>query len=176
MAKRRITGAEIIESNRDANFIKIVNDIFGVMHVGQGGGFRLDLEQFGDKPVQVGTERDDKVGFIAMGNADAKTVSGSAHRRIHAAAKIAPQPSVLRYRRLYSLPAPLRDPAYAMTGGDTFTLIGGLSSSDASTSEVYVGDLTHATQTARPARMIGVFRFRRDRSRASLRAARTFAY
>ena len=57
-------------------------------------------------------------------------------------------PATLSYRRLYSLPAPLRDPAYAALGRGHFVLIGGLSAGDTSTSEVYVGDLKHVTQAA----------------------------
>jgi N-acetylneuraminic acid mutarotase len=54
--------------------------------------------------------------------------------------------AVLSYRRLYSLPAPLRDPAYASLGGGRFVLIGGLSASDTSTTEVDTGDQSHVTQ------------------------------
>jgi len=60
----------------------------------------------------------------------------------------APRPATLAYRHLYTLPAPLRDPAYARLGAGRFVLIGGLSAADTSTSEVYVGDISHVTQVA----------------------------
>jgi N-acetylneuraminic acid mutarotase len=64
------------------------------------------------------------------------------------AATTAPRPSVLTYRHLYKLAAPLRDPAYASLGGSRFVLAGGLSAADTSTSEVDVGDLTSLRQAA----------------------------
>jgi N-acetylneuraminic acid mutarotase len=60
----------------------------------------------------------------------------------------APRPATLSYRRLYSLPAPLRDPAYAALSPGHFALIGGLSAADSSTTEVYLGDLKHVSQPA----------------------------
>jgi hypothetical protein len=42
---------------------------------------------------------------------------------------------------LFSLPAPVQDPATAVLGGDRFALLGGLDSADASTSAVLVADL-----------------------------------
>ena len=60
----------------------------------------------------------------------------------------APRAATLVYRRLYALPAPLRDPAYATLSTGHFVLIGGLSAADTSTSEVYVGNLKHVTQAA----------------------------
>ncbi len=60
----------------------------------------------------------------------------------------APRAATLAYRRLYTLPAPLRDPAYAALGPGVFALLGGLSAADTSTSEVYAGDLTRVTQPA----------------------------
>jgi hypothetical protein len=60
----------------------------------------------------------------------------------------APRAATLTYRHLYTLPAPLRDPAYASLSAGHFALLGGLSAADTSTSEVYVGDLKHITQAA----------------------------
>lgn len=60
----------------------------------------------------------------------------------------APRAATLSYRHLYTLPAPLRDPAYAALSPGHFVLIGGLSAADTSTSEVYVGDLEHVRQVA----------------------------
>jgi N-acetylneuraminic acid mutarotase len=60
----------------------------------------------------------------------------------------APRPATLVYKHLYTLPAPLRDPAYAALGSQHFALIGGLSAADTSTAEVDVGDSTHVKQMA----------------------------
>jgi N-acetylneuraminic acid mutarotase len=79
----------------------------------------------------------------------ARVRSPSQHRPSGGATEVpASRPSVLTYRPLYSLPAPLRDPAFVPLGSSRFALIGGLSEGDTSTSEVYVGDLTHVTQAA----------------------------
>ncbi len=85
------------------------------------------------------------------------SASHGRHRLRKAAA--APHPAVLTYRRLYALPAPLRDPAYASRGGGRFVLIGGLSASDTSTSEVYAGNRSPGRASGdaghRPARRPG---------------------
>lgn len=69
------------------------------------------------------------------------------HRRTIRKPRAARAPA-LRYHHLYTLPAPLRDPAYAALRPGHFVLIGGLSAADTSTGEVYTGDLRHVTQTA----------------------------
>ena len=70
------------------------------------------------------------------------------HRRSTIRKVAAQRAAPLAYKHLYTLPAPLRDPAYASLRVGHFVLIGGLSSVDTSTSEVYVGDLRHVTQAA----------------------------
>lgn len=49
---------------------------------------------------------------------------------------------------LYTLAAPLRDPAPVSLGGERFALIGGLNAADESTDEVDVGDLRATAQRA----------------------------
>jgi len=49
-----------------------------------------------------------------------------------------PVPVRLAYHRLYSLPAPLRDPASAAIGPDRFVLLGGLDSADVSAAGIEV--------------------------------------
>jgi N-acetylneuraminic acid mutarotase len=78
--------------------------------------------------------------------ATGRSKASSQRRTIRKAA--ARRPAGLTYRHLYTLPAPLRDPAYASIGAGHFVLIGGLSASDTSTSEVYVGNLTQVRQAA----------------------------
>jgi N-acetylneuraminic acid mutarotase len=90
-------------------------------------------------------------GCGGTGTGATRTVShrkSAAHERRALRERPAPRPSTLTYRRLYSLPAPLRDPAYASLRSGHFILIGGLSAADASTSEVYVGNLEHVSQAA----------------------------
>jgi Kelch motif len=76
--------------------------------------------------------------------------AGSSHRAAlshHAGARAAnrrPAPSrpvKLAYRSLYSLPAPLRDPASAGLGNGRFVLIGGLDAADTSSAGIEVADL-----------------------------------
>ncbi len=62
-----------------------------------------------------------------------------AQRASSAAARV--HPVRLTYRRLFSLPAPLRDPASAATGPTRFVLIGGLDVSDSSTAGIEVASL-----------------------------------
>jgi hypothetical protein len=50
-------------------------------------------------------------------------------------------PPRLVYRTLFSLPAPVQDPAAAALAGDRFVLLGGLDSADASTAGVLVANL-----------------------------------
>ena len=51
------------------------------------------------------------------------------------------QPVHLTYRELYSLPAPLQDPAAADLGNGRFVLLGGLDAADTSSAGVIVADL-----------------------------------
>jgi hypothetical protein len=53
----------------------------------------------------------------------------------------------LRYRRLYTLAAPLRDPAYAALGGDRFAMMGGLNGADVSVAGIEVADLHRVVET-----------------------------
>ena len=53
----------------------------------------------------------------------------------------------LAYRRLYSLPAPLRDPATTALGGGRFAMLGGLDGADVSTGGIEVADLHRVLHT-----------------------------
>jgi hypothetical protein len=53
----------------------------------------------------------------------------------------------LRYRPLYSLPAPLRDPAYVTLGGDRFAMLGGLDGTDVSVAGIEIADLHRVLRT-----------------------------
>lgn len=60
-----------------------------------------------------------------------------------------PPPGVkLAYRPLYSLPAPLRDPAYAALGGTRFAMLGGLDAADVSADGIEIADLRRVLHTA----------------------------
>jgi Kelch motif len=50
-------------------------------------------------------------------------------------------PAHLAYHRLYSLPAPLRDPAGAVLGAGRFVLLGGLDAADSSSAGIELADL-----------------------------------
>jgi N-acetylneuraminic acid mutarotase len=65
---------------------------------------------------------------------------GHAKHTDRATAKVV-VPARLVYHHLYSLPAPLRDPASAVLGPGRYALLGGLDAADTSTDEVDVGDL-----------------------------------
>jgi N-acetylneuraminic acid mutarotase len=56
-------------------------------------------------------------------------------------------PVSLTYRSLYSLPAPLRDPAYAALGGTRFAMLGGLDAADVSADGIEIADLTRVLHT-----------------------------
>ena len=58
-------------------------------------------------------------------------------RTTHAPATVARR---LVYRSLYSLPAPVRDPAYALLGRRELVLLGGLNAADVSTAGIEVAD------------------------------------
>lgn len=74
------------------------------------------------------------------------TTTGSASSAAHHAKAATPhKPATvsvrLVYRPLYSLPAPLRDPATATLSGGRFVTLGGLDAADASSDEVQIADL-----------------------------------
>ncbi|HWE09484.1 MAG TPA: kelch repeat-containing protein [Solirubrobacteraceae bacterium] len=74
---------------------------------------------------------------------DAQTRQAAARRQRAARVRTHPVTSVrVSYRRLYNLPAPLRDPAYATLSGGRFITLGGLDSADVSSSEIQLAD-TH---------------------------------
>lgn len=80
------------------------------------------------------------------GGSGTSSTHGQGHaRRTGAAAKLgapAPaQPVNLAYHELFSLPAPLQDPAAADLGGGRFVLLGGLDAADSSSAGVIVADL-----------------------------------
>ena len=54
----------------------------------------------------------------------------------------------LAYHFLYSLPAPLRDPAYATLGGTRFAMLGGLDAADVSADGIEIADLRGVLHTA----------------------------
>lgn len=78
--------------------------------------------------------------LAGCGGSSATTTSSHAHRRSKRASAAA-GPVTLAFHHLYSLPAPLRDPAFAALAGSRFLLAGGLSAADTSTSEVDIADL-----------------------------------
>jgi hypothetical protein len=53
----------------------------------------------------------------------------------------------LRYRSLYTLPAPRRDPAYVALGGGRFAMLGGLDGADVSVAGVEIADLHRVLRT-----------------------------
>ena len=50
------------------------------------------------------------------------------------------RPATLVYRPWYQLPAPLKDPAFAVLGGGRFALLGGLDSSEVSSAGIEIAD------------------------------------
>jgi hypothetical protein len=83
------------------------------------------------------------LGIAGCGSSGSTTTSGGhggAHRsqstRVRHAASVGPEQ--LAYRTLFSLPAPLRDPATTTVGTAQAALLGGLNAADTSTSEVDV--------------------------------------
>jgi Kelch motif protein len=67
-----------------------------------------------------------------------------------AAARPRPRPVSVRltYHPLYALPAPLRDPAFAVLAGGRFVMLGGLDAADVSSAGVEVADLHGARQAS----------------------------
>lgn len=81
------------------------------------------------------------------------TTPGHAHGRAgererSRRAAVGARPVSLTYRPLFSLPAPVRDPASARLGPDSFVLLGGLTVGDTSTDQVIVGSLHGAAVRA----------------------------
>jgi hypothetical protein len=64
-----------------------------------------------------------------------------------AAVRHAAVPVRLRYHPLYTLPAPLRDPAYTTLGGDRFAMLGGLDGADVSVAAIEIADLHRVLHT-----------------------------
>jgi N-acetylneuraminic acid mutarotase len=95
-------------------------------------------------------------GSSGGGQATSQTMHAASHHARaakSAAARAAATPVALRYRPLYTLPAPLRDPAYSAVGGDRFVMLGGLDAADVSASEIDVADLhglVHSASLAAP--------------------------
>jgi N-acetylneuraminic acid mutarotase len=81
-------------------------------------------------------------------HATASSHTASARRTTTAAAAHAAVPVRLRYRTLYTLPAPLRDPAFTALAGDRFVMLGGLDSADVSAAGIEVADLHRVLHTA----------------------------
>ncbi|MGH2896378.1 MAG: hypothetical protein ACRDPM_24350 [Solirubrobacteraceae bacterium] len=69
------------------------------------------------------------------------THSARVRRSSTAAARHARVSIRLRYRPLYTLRAPLRDPAYTVLGGERFAMLGGLDGSDVSVAGIEIADL-----------------------------------
>ncbi|HYZ81968.1 MAG TPA: hypothetical protein VE571_11895, partial [Solirubrobacteraceae bacterium] len=95
-------------------------------------------------------------GMSACGGSGGQTASHTsrAAARHARAAKAAARrtaaitPVALRYRALYALPAPLRDPAYAPVGGGRFVMLGGLDAADVSASGIEVASLHGVVRSA----------------------------
>jgi N-acetylneuraminic acid mutarotase len=84
-------------------------------------------------------------GTSATTHAAHRVAARPAHHR-------GPKPAIpaveLAYRPLYSLPAPLRDPAYAALGGSRFAMLGGLDAADVSADGIEIADLRRVLHTA----------------------------
>jgi N-acetylneuraminic acid mutarotase len=82
-------------------------------------------------------------GCGGSGGSGAGSAHHAAHARRHlATARLAAPRSVkLSYHELYSLPAPVQDPAAADLGAGRFVLLGGLTAADTSSAGVTVADL-----------------------------------
>ena len=52
------------------------------------------------------------------------------------------------YRAQYQLPAPIKDPAFAVVGAGRFALLGGLDSSEVSSATIELADLKGVVRTA----------------------------
>ena len=84
-----------------------------------------------------------------MNTTTARTASGQAHGSHAGGSHSAPtRPATLVYRPQYQLPAPIKDPAFAVLGGGRFALLGGLDSSEVSSATIEVADLHGVLHTA----------------------------
>lgn len=83
------------------------------------------------------------------GGSSTTSPGGAGHRPGRQSARRATSaaPATFAFHHLYSLPAPLRDPAAAALGGSRFVLAGGLSAADTSTGEIDIADLHHIVRT-----------------------------
>jgi hypothetical protein len=93
------------------------------------------------------------VCVAACGGGSTAHSSTVAHgtRTHHTSATAAGRPTLpvrLRYRPLYALPAPLRDPAYTVLGGERFAMLGGLNGADVSVAGIEVADLHRVLRTS----------------------------
>ena len=80
-----------------------------------------------------------------------RTRPPAAHAHASGAARGPPRrrrPATLVYRPRYLLPAPLKDPAFAVVGAGRFALLGGLDSSEVSSAGIEVADLHGVVRTA----------------------------
>ena len=83
------------------------------------------------------------VGAAGCGAGATKTGTagaGNAHHKRSRNRATPPRPLKLSYRPLFSLPAPLRDPASAVLTGTQFALVGGLDAADVSSAGIEVAD------------------------------------
>lgn len=104
-------------------------------------------------------------GCGSGGSTTASSGHDQAHRSGSRARHAGPAgPQRLAYRTLFSLPAPLRDPATAPVGTSQAALLGGLDAADTSTSQVYLisarglvysGSLPNAQHDAEAANLAG---------------------
>ena len=85
--------------------------------------------------------------LVAGCGGSSATTSAHGHRTAKPAAAAVLAPAAFAFRHLYSLPAPLRDPAFAALGGSRFLLAGGLNAADTSTAEVDIADLRHIVRS-----------------------------
>ncbi len=89
------------------------------------------------------------LGLLVAGcGGSSATTSGShAHHGSKRTTAAVSAPATYVFRHLYSLPAPLRDPAFAGLPGSRFLLAGGLSAADTSTAEVDIANLHHIVRS-----------------------------
>ncbi len=88
------------------------------------------------------------LGLAACGAGTKTTTVGAPVARSAHARASKPLAVRLAYRPLFSLPAPLQDPAIAALTGDRFVLLGGLDAADTSTAGVLVASLREPLRNA----------------------------
>jgi N-acetylneuraminic acid mutarotase len=81
------------------------------------------------------------LGLAACGAGTKTTTAGAPAAHSAHARSSKPVAARLSYRQLFSLPAPLQDPAIAGLSSDHFVLLGGLDAADTSTAGVLVANL-----------------------------------